>query len=174
MADDWQCVGETPGIHRVMGWRNIAMVAWRGRPNGPATRELGNITKRLLDALGTETKISYIHLVPVGLGLPDSDGRAALHEITNSYGQHTACVGVIVSGSGFWASAVRGIVTSVQVIAPRSVELRIHGDSSQLLEWFPSEHELRTGVAIQGAELRLTIEQAEAWQQAARTVSVPA
>jgi hypothetical protein len=73
---------------------------------------------------------------------------------------------VIVSGSGFWASAVRGIVTSVQVVAPHSIDLRVHANSAELLSWFPREHELQTGVAIQAAELQRELEQTEAWQRA--------
>ncbi|HKP60963.1 MAG TPA: hypothetical protein VJV78_29740 [Polyangiales bacterium] len=148
------------------GWRNIALVAWQGRPTGPATRQLASITDHLLGQLDAGTKLSYIHLVPVGLGLPDADGRAALHEITQKHGQNTACVGVVVSGGGFWASAVRGIVTSVQVIAPRSVEMRIHAKSVELFSWFPKEHEQRTGVSIPWSELTEPIDQAEAWQRA--------
>jgi hypothetical protein len=165
-ANAWVRVDESPGVHRVTGWRNVLIVAWEGRPTAVATRLLGTITERSLEALGAGTKLSYIHLVPVGLGLPDSAGRAALQEITQRHGQQTACVGVIVSGSGFWASAVRGIVTSVQVVAPHSIDLRVHANSAELLSWFPREHELQTGVAIQAAELQRELEQTEAWQRA--------
>lgn len=150
-----------------MLWRNVTIVAWLGKPTGAATRELGTITKRALNELGTGTKVSNVHLIPISLRLPDAEARAGLHEVTQHYGQYTACVGVIVSGSGFWASAVRGVVTGVQVIAPRSFEMRIHTNSTELLDWLPREHERRTGVAIEGAELQRQIEQAEAWQRAA-------
>ncbi|HKU39347.1 MAG TPA: hypothetical protein VJR89_14395 [Polyangiales bacterium] len=147
------------------------------RPTAPAVRELGTITGQLLNALGGSTKVSYIHLIPFSLRLPDSEARAALQEITRDYGQHTACVGVVVSGSGFWASAVRGIVTGVQVIAPKSIDLRIHAQSSELLGWFPREHQLQTGVAIQGTELLRMIESTTARQRAslpaARASSLP-
>ena len=163
---DWECIGEAAGVHRVTGWRNIAIVAWQGRPTGPATRQLASVTEHMLGLLDGETKLSYIHLVPAGLSLPDSDGRSALYEITKKHGRVTACVGVVVFGSGFWASAVRGIVTSVQVIAPRSVEIRVAANSAELLAWFPGEHEQRTGVLVEPTALARALEQAEVWQRA--------
>jgi hypothetical protein len=158
--------GEVPGVHRVTRWKNVVIVAWLGRPTAVATRELGTISGRILGVLGDQ-KLSYVHLIPLEVHLPDSETRAALHDITRDYGQYTACVGVIVRGSGFWASALRSLVTSVKVIAPRSVDIRIHADIAELLTWFPAEHAQRTGVTLEPADFVKTLSEARAWQQAA-------
>jgi hypothetical protein len=164
--DEVELVGEVPGVHRVTRWHNVVFIAWLGRPTAAATLELGAISGRILSVLGDQ-KLSYVHMIPSAVHLPDSETRAALHDITRAYGQHTACVGVIVRGSGFWASALRSIVTSVRVVAPRTVDIRIHGEMAELLGWFPAEHAQRTGVTLDPAGFMRCLAQARAWQQAA-------
>jgi hypothetical protein len=161
-----EMAGEVPGVHRVTRWHNVVIVAWLGRPTAAATRELGTISGRILGE-HADQKLSYVHMVPMAVHLPDSETRTALLDITRAYGQHTACVGVIVRGSGFWASALRSVVTSVQVVAPRTVEIRIHAEIAELLSWFPAEHAQRTGVTLNSAELMRSLSEARAWQQAA-------
>lgn len=157
--------GEIPSVHRVTRWYNVVIVAWLGRPTAPAIRQLGTITGRLLGELGDQKQLSYVHMVPVGVHLPDAATRSALLDVTRAYGQHAACVGVIVPGSGFWASAFRSIVTSVQVVAPRTVEIRIHNELTELLRWFPAEHAQRTGVALNASEFMRSLTDARQWQQ---------
>jgi hypothetical protein len=113
-------------------------------------------------------KLSYVHLVPNRLELPDPAARSALLDLTRDYGARTACVAVVVGGMGFWASAIRGFVTGIRVVAPRSIEFRMHAEIAELVEWFPDEHQRRTGVRLEPSELLRQLEHA----QSARALDV--
>lgn len=150
-------VGQVPGVHQVWAWRNVVVVRWIGRPSGEAAAMLGPISDQLFARL-TATKLSYVHLVPNKLELPDAESRTAFIELTQNYGSRTACVAVVVGGVGFWASAVRGFVTGIRVIAPRTMDFRLHAEISELLEWFPEEHARRSGEQLEPSELLRKLE----------------
>jgi hypothetical protein len=118
---------------------------------------LGPISDQLFASL-TATKLSYVHLVPNKLELPDAATRTAFIELAHNYGSRTACVAVVVGGVGFWASAIRGFVTGIRVIAPRSTDFRMHAEISELLEWFPEEHARRSGVQLESSDLLRKLE----------------
>jgi len=154
---DWEWLSEFPGTYRVARLQNVTICRWEGDASPAAMHELGVITERALRTL-EGGKLSNIHLIPGSVRLPDSESRAALQEVTNVYGAQYACVGVVLHGGGFWASAVRSVLTGVQVLAPRSFELRIHSEVHDLLEWFPRENLSRTGVKIEPADLQRALE----------------
>jgi hypothetical protein len=146
-------VGAFPTVYRVWLWRNVMIVSWFGRPaSAQAVHQLGAITGQVLERLGPG-KLSYVHMIPNGLDLPDSETRSAFLKITRVHASHTACVAVVVAGSGFWASAMRSFVTGFRILAPRLFDLRIHATLAELLAWFPEEHARITGVQLDGDEL---------------------
>jgi hypothetical protein len=155
-------VGEFPSVCRVWLWRNVLIIRWLGRPaSAPAVLQLGTITGEVLKRLGPG-RLSYVHLVPSGMELPDTQARSAFLEITRMYGPQTACVAVVIAGSGFWASAMRSFVTVFRILAPRLFELRIHAAIPELLPWFPEDHARHTGVQLDGDELVRQIQHASA------------
>ena len=155
-------VAEFPGAHRVWLWRNIVVICWYGNPSAAAADRLTEMTGELLAGMAPTEKLSYVHLVTRKLTLPDAATRASLLDSTHRFADRTALSGVVVSGGGFWASAVRGFVTGIAVLAPRSLDLRVFGSSQQLVPWFTTEHAKRTGVRVDGDELLKVLEQAEA------------
>ena len=158
-------VGEYPGVHRVGLWHNVCIVVWFGPATGAAARKLGPIAQTMIDQLDG-LQLSYIHVILDGIALPDAATRDGLLEITRAYSSHVACVAVLIAGTGFWASAFRGFVTGFRVLAPRTFSLRIHTAAAELLEWFPKEHERRTGVALDPSQLAQTLERACSWRSA--------
>jgi hypothetical protein len=155
-------VGEFPTVFRVWLWRNVEIVSWFGRPgSAQAVQRLGAITGEVLERLGPG-KLSFVHILPNGLDLPDAPTRAALLTIARLYASQTACIAVVVAGTGFWASAMRSFVTGFRMLAPRVFDLRIHGTIAELLPWFPEEHARATGVQIDGDELVRQLQYASA------------
>jgi hypothetical protein len=161
-ADPFTKVGEFPGAHRVWLWRNVLVVYWYGHPSADSSDALAEITEQVLAGMGDSDKLSYVHLITQKLKLPDAATRAALLESTHRFAGRTAVAGVVVSGGGFWASAIRSFVTGIAVLAPRSLDLRIFGATQELMPWFPTEHARRTGVQIDGDALLKILEQAQA------------
>jgi hypothetical protein len=160
-ADSFTKLGETPGANRIWLWRNVIVVCWYGHPSAASSDALAEIAEQVLANMSESAKLSYVHLV-TKLKLPDAATRAALLESTHRFADRNALAGVVVSGGGFWASAVRGFVTGIAVLAPRSLDLRIFGGTQELIPWFTTEHAKRTGVQIDGDELIRLLEQAQA------------
>jgi hypothetical protein len=150
--DSIAVVGERQGTLRVWAWQNVVFVSWTGKPSADAAKMLGPITDQIL-AHVTAEKLSYVHLVPNKLELPDAATRTALIELAQVYGTRTACVAIVLGGVGFWASAMRSFVTGIRVVAPRSIDFRLHAELPELLEWFPEEHARKTGVQLAPTDL---------------------
>jgi hypothetical protein len=146
--DELVVVGEFPGVLRVRLWRNVVIASWYGDPSAHATVRLAALTGEILGRMDPSTKVSYVHLVTRKLRLPDAATRTAFTESTNKFASRSALAAVVVSGGGFWASAIRGFVTSIAVLAPRSLDVRIYGAIDDLVPWFPTEHVRRTGVEL--------------------------
>ena len=158
--DSITVVGEAPGVHRVWLWQNVFVISWYGKSSAESARALGPITDRIYTQVSYE-KFSYVHLIANKLELPDAATRTALLDLTHEHGPRTACVAVIVSGTGFWASAIRSFVTGIRVLAPRGFDLRMHAAIPELGEWLPEEHERKTGVKLEPSELIRQIERTQ-------------
>jgi hypothetical protein len=156
-----EVVSESLGANQVSLWQNVLVISWTGKPTAEAARALGPVTDEILARLGVD-KLSFIHLIPNNMPLPDSGTREALLALSRSYIQHTACVAVIIAGGGFWASAIQSFVTGIRVLAPRELSVRMHKSSAELLKWFPEEHARKTGVQLEPVELARQVEHAQA------------
>jgi hypothetical protein len=152
-----EVVGGTPDINQVWLWHNVVVVSWLGKPTPESARSLGPLVEGLMPRMSAQ-KLSFIHLVPNNLPLPEADTREELLMLSRSYTHLTACIGVIIAGGGFWASAIRGFVTGIRVVAPRDFDLRMHKSISELLTWFPEEHAQRTLVELEPSELIAQLE----------------
>jgi hypothetical protein len=164
-SEELKPLGGYPGSYQIGLWHNITVTTWFGPATVPAAQELSEITKRLMSSL-PELRISVIHLVAPKLELPSNEVRSLFVQPLREYTDRFGCISVIVGGAGFWTSALRGFVTGMQVIAPRTFELRVHGDPGSLIEWFVPEHLKRTGVTIDSAALARVLAQAQAMQDA--------
>lgn len=157
-------VGSYPGVYQVQLWKNVSICAWVGRATQPGAEELIGITQRTIAALGATQRFSIVHLVAEGIELPDGGARGVLAQILKDYADHLGCSAVVLGGSGFWASAMRSFITGLRVVAPRTFDVRVHGEIEELREWYPAEHEKRTGVPIDPASFVAELERAKRWQ----------
>jgi hypothetical protein len=162
-------VGEFPSVFRVGMLGCVTVIAWFGRLEKASAEVLARVTvdcvARLQGRVG-----SSVHLVDARVKLPDADAREVLAQIMRTSARDVACVSVVVDGGGFWASAMRSFITSLSVLAPRSVELHAHASIDQVLAWLPPEHHKRTGVTVQRDALERLLLTGKGWQDdAART-----
>ena len=159
-------VGEAAGVHRVWVWKNILIVTWFGKATAEAAEALGPVFSDAYTRTGSD-KLSFIHVVANNLSLPDGETRQAILELAQAFENRIACVGVVVRGSGFWASAIRSFITGIRVMLPRAFDLRMHAEISELAEWFPEEHARKTGMKLESSELLQQVERAVAQSPAA-------
>src|SRR5262245_3791573 len=117
--------GETPGVHRLWRWHNVVIIAWHHKASVEAVEHLAHINEAIL-ARAEYSKLSFIHLVRNQIELPDAAVRTAFVETSKRFEGRQACAAVIIGGGGFWASAIRGFVTSVHVLSRQLIQLRVH------------------------------------------------
>jgi hypothetical protein len=103
---------------------------------------------------------SSVHVVANGLPLATSEARDALAALMKQYAGNLACAGTVLEGTGFWASATRGVIVSLQLLAPNTFAVRTCASVAELVAWIPKPHALRTGVVLQANELEQAIAQA--------------
>jgi len=140
-----QLLAELPGVVMVRGWRNLAICVWTGQGTGPAAALVGRTLDRP-EAQGLRQ--SFIHVIHNKLPLPDSNARKIFMQLMKDRAQGLACIGIVVLGSGFWASAMRNAVIGMRVFAPNTFDFRVFGACEEVVSWLPGAHERQTGVAI--------------------------
>lgn len=143
-------LAEHPGVVIVRGWRNLAIVVWTAQANGPAA-ELVNQTMNRPDTRGSRQ--SYVHVIHNKLPLPDGAARRSFMNLMRDRGRELACVGVVVLGGGFWASAMRNAVIGMRVLAPSNFDFNVFGSCEEVVDWLPAAHERQTGVAVPASAL---------------------
>jgi hypothetical protein len=141
-----------PAVHASYSLENVAITVWYGS----ATMESLAVFERGCKPFCARYPqgVSTIHImVPGGTAMPSSDARAELARIVRENAQHAAAAAVLIPSNGFWASALRGMVTAMQLLAPRSMSLQIFAELEPLANWLAPLHTLRTGVALEPSEL---------------------
>jgi hypothetical protein len=78
--------------------------------------------------------------------------------------ERRGCVGIVVGGTGFWASAIRGLITGLRSASSREYPLKLAGSIDELVSWLPEPHFKRTGIALDPAEFARALQAANEWQ----------
>jgi hypothetical protein len=132
-------------------WQNTTIIVWLSQADGEATTRLMTFTDALVKA--RPEGFSNIHLVAGGAPLPTREAREAFGEMMERYATTLACVATVFEGDGFWASAMRGMSTQIQIDTPPPYPSRIFSELEEVADWVPDEHFRRTGVRIQSRHL---------------------
>ena len=106
--------------------------------------------------------ISNIHIIAAGLPLANTDAREALAALMKTHDGRLACAGTVLDGTGFWASATRGVIMSLQLLAPSSFAMRTCASDAELVSWIVKPHAQRTGVTLDPQALEHAMARARA------------
>jgi hypothetical protein len=155
---------DSPAYFRIGLLGNVVVVSWRGPIDVAAVAQFGQVAHDLKERAGP-VRHSYIHLMTERVQLPDSSARNEVGKLLPSLTEHVGVVVVVLDGSGFWVSALRGFVTGVRVLAPRNFDIRAESSLENMLSWFPAEHLKRTGVNISREQLDQLVLEAKTWQK---------
>jgi hypothetical protein len=148
-----------PGSFAVFAYSNFTIVVWPAPATVGAVTRLSRATDRVVSAY--PGGYSNVHLIPDrGTGIPSPEARAGLVRMAERLAGKLACVGVVLLGSGFWASALQSVITGMRLVSARTYAMRIDRSVEGLARWMPDEHLRRTGVSVSAAEFRAALEQA--------------
>lgn len=162
---DLAVVDEFPGVFRAGVVGRVAIVAWIGRLETDSAEQYARFYHEFIARLGGG-RASFVHLCTERVALPSSGARATLTKLSEN-GDPLACVSVVIEGSGFWASAVRGFLTGMRLLGPGSLRIHEHSTIADVIAWLPAEHEKLTGERIDSGELAKYLATAKSWQTAA-------
>lgn len=135
--------------------QDVAICVWATDVTPTLVEEYG----KLLDHMATMHQLfSMIHIAPTARPLPSGEVRSAFARIADQHADRILLTAVMIVGGGFWASAVRSMITSVQVITRRKLNARVCGSTDEVLTWLAPEHSARTGQQLDVPQLRAAIE----------------
>jgi hypothetical protein len=140
------------GRYVMARWRNVIVVYWLSQGTVKAVQ---NVDAHLgQSAEATPGKLSCVYLIKDGAGLPDHDTRLAVRALHDRHAQRLACLGIVLLGDGFWASALQSVLTALRIVGgTRPSLMRFARSATELAAWLPEEHAARTGVQLDEQEL---------------------
>jgi hypothetical protein len=80
--------------------------------------------------------------------LPTAEARAGFVRIMKEHSAQLANIAIVLGGTGFWAGAMRSAITSMRFLSPRTFEMRMNANTSEVAAWMPAAHWARTGVRL--------------------------
>ena len=131
-------------------WRAITLGVWGVQADAALVGELDKLSLRMATKY---PRLSGVHLILNNTPLPRPEARAAFNALTERYANQLAGVATMLEGGGFWASALRGFITSLHVIGGRRFKFKTHGSIREVAEWLAPIHSADTGDPIDPVEL---------------------
>lgn len=129
----------------VMGYvQNVLITIWAGQQTVPLIGHFGTLAE-ILTARYPKTSAAHV-LLPTA-SMPTGEARKALEELSDRYESRVACVATMITGSGFWPSAMRGLVTSLQVVQRKPFKANTFATVGPLAVWLDAQNEAETAVS---------------------------
>jgi hypothetical protein len=131
-------------------WRGVGIVAWATQATGSHAGEMA----RLAEEVGKSHPLgSSVSLVVNRAPLPTHEARRAIHEVTRRYEKNIVCAATVIEGAGFWASAIRSLVTSLHLVGRWSFDLKTFSEIGTLSEWLAPIHTRAVGTIVEAKDL---------------------
>lgn len=145
-----------PGHHAFGTLENVAIQVWLDRARDQDAKFMMDIGAQLTGAY--PGGFSNLHVVRAGTRMPTAGARAAFATMAREYGALLGEVLVVLDGSGFWVSAMHGLMTGVRLAAGGAVGFRSFENVEDAVQWLPAPHRQRTGVTISGSQVLAAIQ----------------
>ena len=152
-------LGRGPG-YLFTAHENVLIASWTAQGTGPLIAALAESLNAF--AARHPEGISNIHIIAAGLPLANTEAREALATLMKTHDGRLACAGTVLDGTGFWASATRGVIMSLQLLAPSSFAMRTCASDAELVGWIIKPHAQRTGLTLDPQALERAMAQARA------------
>lgn len=133
-------------------WQYLTIIVWLAPPDAEAITRLARVGAERVRVCGSG--LVDVHIVLSRIDFPDAKTRDILVAESRRAAPHLATVAIVVGGEGFWASAIRGFITSVHMLVPGRFQLRLFGGVNDLVEWLPDAHASKTGQPLDASQLR--------------------
>jgi len=149
-ASTFDIVDRGPG-HVLAVYRNVFIAFWATQGTGELIERLERFSAPHIEA--HPEGVSSIQLVAKGTPLATSEARERLVSLIRRHSNRLACIGTVLEGEGFWASATRSLILGMRLLVPRSFEMQTYESIEELARWLPAPHAKKTGVVLEEPEL---------------------
>jgi hypothetical protein len=139
---------------------NVALFLWHESITLEVAAGLAELTEPMRERY--PTGMSIVHMGNLQIAKLDPATRAELARHRERNRRYVAATAVVSLRGGFWASALRSVITGMFVLAKTENEIRINASTEEVLAWLPDANERKTGVAVDREELRRVLTHAEA------------
>lgn len=141
--------------HIVATWSRSVIAVWRNVTTADAVHAM----RDTIQALGKRHPggVTLLQLVEAHAVMPDSAARAALTDMLNTSRNVVKYSAVVYEGEGFKAAAVRGIVTSLTMLAKPPFPHRIFSTVDTAAVWQTSEMRLNMSLDVSQELYRTTV-----------------
>lgn len=141
-----------PGRFRYTAWKNLTISVWADQATVEAARRVTEVSKRVIaeHPEGHSTVVFILNGAPA----PTPEAQAIFGELYNPTQSDLVCMGVVLEGEGFWASAMRSMILKLRMASPGRLTIRVQDTVDALLDWLPELHLERTQIALDRAELK--------------------
>jgi hypothetical protein len=129
----------------------VMIAVWKGQATALRVERF----KKAIELMAERTPgyRSNVHVILEGAALPTAEARKLFVALMKHHRDALACVVIVVNGTGFWASALRGAMTGLRALAPTSSGFHVAATIDNVVNWLPAVHELSTGVKLDPEEL---------------------
>ena len=143
-------VQDVPGFV-LASYRNVLVAIWGAAGTATTAGCFADLSSSLERA--NRSGFSSLHVIVQGAGLPDAATREVLGDVLTRSGKKMGCLGVVIDGDGFWASAIRSFLTGIKIIARRPYKSHYAATIGELARWVPVPHAAKTGVQLSSEEV---------------------
>lgn len=138
-------------------YQNVSITVWVAHATVPVVQCLQEATKVMISRFPNGH--SSVSFVLDGVGAPTPEAQVMLQRALGARSQILVS-GIVLEGSGFWASALRGMLNNSYREAQAKIALKIVTSVDSLVGWFCEEHSARTGVELAPMAFRDVLQQA--------------
>jgi hypothetical protein len=147
----------TRGHVSVSAVQNVSIIVWVGHATVPAVLCVQEATKTMI--MRFPSGHSSVSFVLDGVGVPTPEAQVLLQRSFAARSQINVTA-IVLEGSGFWASGLRGMISNSHREAQAKSALKIMTSIDSLVGWFCEEHGVRTGVELAPMALRDVLQHA--------------
>jgi hypothetical protein len=122
---------------------DIVLVIWTEQPRLDQVLEL----RKVLDLISYRYSAgSSVHVLSDRPGLPEKRVRDEMARVTEDYADQSIASALVLNGDGFWASAMRGLATSLHFLGTKRdrFKLRVCATVEQAAAWLVPVHNERS------------------------------
>jgi len=147
----------------MLAYENVTIVIWHAMPGPESVERLRVVSARRRQQY--PHGLSVVHIIKGQFELPDAPTRDAFVRLVKEAEGALLVLAVVITGMGFWASAVRSLVTSIRVLSRGSFDLGLHSSIEEVVRWLPGKHSQRTGTPLAADVIERVLRRADAFEQ---------